>query len=261
MYLPHIQSPGFHPERLALLLLPYPKPRIRGMSPSYPPLVGDSSFVAPHLKQLERLAKLCAPQPPTPQYQSPSLTSRAAPDLKDEPLLPPPKLPGRGSPHLWHESRLWKFKWWHDRQFQSPGLLIFLRKNEREGEIVTFNKKPSFCFFCFFGKREPCSYIMSYNIIIVSIWLILTLREITNWKREREREFEMQPTEEELYQSTLGDEDFGNENMVFYTCLGFENPFDCLIWWQEGFAWFSFLTDSSLSRSLDDGFYKIKVAQ
>lgn len=128
MYLPHIQSPGFHPGRLTLLPLPYPKPRIQGMSPSYPPPVGDSSFAMPHLKQLKRLAKLCAPQPPKLQYQSPSLTSTAAPDRKDELLLPPPKLLGRGSLHLWHKSRRWKFRWWHDWQFQSPGLLICYRK-------------------------------------------------------------------------------------------------------------------------------------
>ena len=129
-YLLQIQSPDFHPGRPPPPP-PKPKPRPeRGMSQSNPP----SSLKAPHLKQLERLAKLWAPQFPAAQYQSPGRTSE--PVLlkpREDPPLPPPKLPKSplstpdfGSPHRWHESLLWKFKWWHDLQFQSPGRLIFL---------------------------------------------------------------------------------------------------------------------------------------
>jgi hypothetical protein len=85
------------------------------------------------LKQLDLLAKLCVPQSPRLQYQSPGRTS--GPVLKPKELLtgrPPKPLsksvlipPGLGSLQRWHESLLWKLRWLHNLQFQSPGLFIF----------------------------------------------------------------------------------------------------------------------------------------
>uniref|UniRef100_A0A2P2NL25 Uncharacterized protein n=1 Tax=Rhizophora mucronata TaxID=61149 RepID=A0A2P2NL25_RHIMU len=56
------------------------------MSESKPPI--ESSLCAPHLKQLERLAKLCAPQFPTAQYQSPGRTSDPENPKDDSPRPP-----------------------------------------------------------------------------------------------------------------------------------------------------------------------------
>lgn len=125
-YLVQIQSPDFHPERPPPLPPANPNPRAREKSLSkLPPPI--SSLTAPHLKQLERLAKLWAPQLLTEQYQSPGLTSGPVVKPKDGPPLPPklPYSPGFGSPHLWHESLLWKLWCWQALQFQSPGLFIF----------------------------------------------------------------------------------------------------------------------------------------
>lgn len=122
------------------LLLPKPKrPRLGPTFMSINPVVAaaleleNSSLAAPHLKQLDLLAKLCVPQLPRLQYQSPGLTS--GPVLKPKELLTgrPPKLPsksvlmppGLGSLQRWHESLHWKLRWLHDLQFQSPGLFIF----------------------------------------------------------------------------------------------------------------------------------------
>lgn len=125
LYLAQIQSPDFQPERPAANEMP----RALEMSVSKAaPAPLMSSLRPPHLKQLERLAKLWAPQLPPEQYQSPGLTS--GPVNPKEPPLPPkfpksPLSPGLGSPHRWHESLLWKLRCWHDLQFQSPGLFIF----------------------------------------------------------------------------------------------------------------------------------------
>lgn len=74
----------------------------------------DSSLAAPHLKQLDLLAKLWVPQFPRLQYQSPGLTS--GPVLKPNELLigrlPKPlnksvlMPPGLGSLQRWQESLL-----------------------------------------------------------------------------------------------------------------------------------------------------------
>lgn len=144
-YLGQIQSPDFQGERPVPpppLLLPKPKrlPRLGPTFMSINPVVAaaveleNSSLAAPHLKQLDLLAKLCVPQFPRLQYQSPGLTS--GPVLKPKELLtgrPPKPLsksavlmpPGLGSLQRWHESLLWKLRWLHDLQFQSPGLFIF----------------------------------------------------------------------------------------------------------------------------------------
>eukprot|EP00268_Persea_americana_P040089 TRINITY_DN39750_c0_g1_i2.p2 TRINITY_DN39750_c0_g1~~TRINITY_DN39750_c0_g1_i2.p2 ORF type:complete len:121 (+),score=16.36 TRINITY_DN39750_c0_g1_i2:322-684(+) len=83
----HIQSPDFHDERP---LPPNPKePLDRG--PSLSKLPADSSLKAPHLKQLERLAKLWVPQLLAEQYQSPGRTSDPTNPNDDPPV--PPKLP------------------------------------------------------------------------------------------------------------------------------------------------------------------------
>ena len=100
------------------------------MSPSKPPPppTAESSFRAQHLKQLERLAKLWAPQE---QYQSPGRTSEPV-KLKEDPPRPPKlayserSLLGLGSPHRWHESRRLKLRCWQDLQVQSPGFLFIL---------------------------------------------------------------------------------------------------------------------------------------
>ena len=142
-YLEQIQSPDFQEERPMppppALLLPKPKrPRLGPSLMSINPVAAvaaerdDSSFAAPHVKQLDLLAKLCVPQFPRLQYQSPGLTS--GPVLKAKELLI-----GRlvklltksvmplvlGSLQRWQESLLWKLRWLHNRQFQSPGLFIF----------------------------------------------------------------------------------------------------------------------------------------
>ena len=138
-YLVQIQSPDFQLERPAL---PETLDRIRSVSntagpptPPPPPPV-DSSLKVPHLKQVERLAKLWVPQLPTVQYQSPGRTSEPVVKPKADIALPPkppkskpltPLAPERKSPHRWHESRRWKFRWVQDLQFQSPGLLILDR--------------------------------------------------------------------------------------------------------------------------------------
>ena len=124
-YLVQIQSPDFQPDRLLPPVLP-PKPLEREKSESKPPDESISLYT-PHLKQLERLAKLWAPQFPAVQYQSPGRTSEPVKPNADPPRAPkPPKSPPvLGSPQRWHESRLWKLRCWHDLQFQSPGLLIF----------------------------------------------------------------------------------------------------------------------------------------
>lgn len=134
-YLVHIQSPDFHTEGP-----PNPK-LLLGASPSK--LLVGSSLNAPHLKQLERLAKLCALQFPAEQYQSPGRTTGA------NPLDPP----GLGSLQSWQHSLQLKFMCWHDLQFQSPGLLFIFSdhniqlerkdgkktkpiENEREGKKI-----------------------------------------------------------------------------------------------------------------------------
>lgn len=125
-HLLQIQSPDFHPDRPPPLP---PNPSMRGrensLSNPAPPLP-ISSLSAPHLKQLERLAKLWVPQLPMAQYQSPGLTSGPVVNPKPDPTLILYPSPGRGSPHRWQESRLWKLWCWQDLQFQSPGLFIFL---------------------------------------------------------------------------------------------------------------------------------------
>ncbi|RRT81820.1 hypothetical protein B296_00002075 [Ensete ventricosum] len=139
-HLLQIQSPDFHPARPPPPPppppLPKPYPRERGMSPSKPPPpppTAESSFRAQHLKQLERLAKLWAPQE---QYQSPGRTSEPL-KLKEDPPRPPPPPPpklaysersllGLESPHRWHESRRLKLRCWQDLQVQSPGFLFIL---------------------------------------------------------------------------------------------------------------------------------------
>jgi hypothetical protein len=132
-----IQSPDFQLERPPL---PGTLDRIMSASnmagppmPPPPPPAPVSSLKVPHLKQVERLAKLCVPQFPTVQYQSPGRTSEPVVNPKADMALPPklpkskpptPPGPERESPHRWQESRRWKLRWLHDLQFQSPGLLI-----------------------------------------------------------------------------------------------------------------------------------------
>lgn len=141
-----IQSPDFHEAGLvnAAVVVALPKALERKRK-SLLKAVADnkmSSLKAPHLKQLERLAKLWAPQLAAPQYQSPGRTSllllillllliinpndeeELPPPLPPLILMSPPKSAYLESPHLWHDSLLWKFKCWHALHFQSPGLFI-----------------------------------------------------------------------------------------------------------------------------------------
>lgn len=123
-YLAQIQSPDFQAEAGERAGVEKAKGDIprgvgRGRSKSKADM---SSLKAPHLKQLDRVAKLWAPQFPTLQYQSPGLTSDPPNPNPDPGLTAAPVL---GSPQRWQMSLLWKLKWWQEVQFQSPGLFIF----------------------------------------------------------------------------------------------------------------------------------------
>jgi hypothetical protein len=127
-----IQSPDFHPDRpppLPNMLMLLAVERGKSQQSKLPPPEESMSLNAPHLKQLERLAKLCVPQFPALQYQSPGRTSEPVNPNELEAALPPKTLPKStpdfDSPQRWQESRLWKFQCWHDLQFQSPGLFMF----------------------------------------------------------------------------------------------------------------------------------------
>lgn len=87
----HIQSPDFQPGRVEPPPPPNPNGLILVMSAASAAAAAESSLGAPHLKQLERLAKLWAPQFPTVQYQSPGRTSGPVVKEKEGEPLPPPK--------------------------------------------------------------------------------------------------------------------------------------------------------------------------